>query len=105
MDFGRRFWRFFWARGLLGGVLIGVFFLRFFSQGGLLRGLWVLSEGWERHTCLEPIEYQAPGTRLGRDIGLGPAEDLQRICRASAGPLLGRDRNESKLVKSTVRAS
>ena len=31
MDFGRRFWRFFWARGLLGGVLIGVFFFGVFS--------------------------------------------------------------------------
>ena len=71
-------------------LIIGVFFLAFFLPRRAASGTgWVLSEGWERHTCLEPIEYQAPGTRLGRDIGLGPAEDLQDLqglCWASAGP-------------------
>ena len=71
-------------------LIIGVyFFWRLFPRRAASDTGWGVSEGRGRHTS-RTDRVPIPGTRLGRDIGLGPAEDF-------AGPLLGRDRNESKL--------
>ena len=80
-------------------LIIGVVFFDVFSSKEGCFGDWVGAERGVGKTYMSRTN-RVPSPR----DQVGPRH-RSRTGRGPAGPLLGRDRNESKLVKSTVRAS